>query len=254
MLFRLSFVSVICAFLVSPVVCADDMLQAVPYAIKAPVIDGVANDAVWNSADWRPLDQLMAGSMPTSDDFSGRYKLTWDKGALFILVEITDDKLVDQHANPLFNYWDDDCLEIFIDEDASGGLHQFDYNAFAYHVALDNQAVDIGPEREPNVTNFLTLNDHVKSVWNRSPQAPNKIIWEVALTIYDQHFDETKDTNDPVELGSGKIMGFMLAYCDNDGSDTREHFMGSEQIKPVNGDRNRGYIDASVFGKIRLVK
>ena len=40
--------------------------------------------------------------------------------------------------------------EIFIDEDNSGGNHQFNFNAFAYHIALDNQAVDIGFEDAPN--------------------------------------------------------------------------------------------------------
>ena len=34
---------------------------------------------------------------------------------LYLLVEITDDVLFDQHANPLHLYWDDDCIEIFID-------------------------------------------------------------------------------------------------------------------------------------------
>ena len=53
-------------------------------------------------------------------------------------------------------------------------------------------------------------------------------------------------------LTVGKIMGFMLAYCDNDGSDEREHFIGSHDIEPVNGDKNLGYIDARVFGSIRL--
>jgi len=46
----------------------------------------------------------------------------------------------------------------------------------------------------------------------------------------------------------------MLAYCDNDGSPEREHFMGSHDIEAVNGDKNRGYIDASVFGDLVLVK
>ena len=51
-----------------------------------------------------------------------------------------------------------------------------------------------------------------------------------------------------------QIKGFMLAYCDNDGSKEREHFIGSVEIAPKNGDKNRGYIDASVFGKLWLKK
>ena len=33
----------------------------------------------------------------------------------------------------------------------------------------------------------------------------------------------------------------------------REHFIGDVDVEPVNGDRNRGYIDASVFGTIHLL-
>ncbi|MFT6806448.1 MAG: hypothetical protein ACJAWT_001855, partial [Glaciecola sp.] len=36
------------------------------------------------------------------------------------------------------------------------------------------------------------------------------------------------------------------------GSATREHFMGSHKIKAVDGDTNRGWIDANVFGSIQL--
>jgi hypothetical protein len=44
----------------------------------------------------------------------------------------------------------------------------------------------------------------------------------------------------------------MLAYCDNDGSPVRENFIGS---KPMAGpDKNLGYINADVFGSLRLVE
>jgi hypothetical protein len=46
----------------------------------------------------------------------------------------------------------------------------------------------------------------------------------------------------------------MLAYWDDDSSNIREHFMGSHKIKPVKGDTNRGWIDANIFGNIRLKK
>ena len=45
----------------------------------------------------------------------------------------------------------------------------------------------------------------------------------------------------------------MLSYCDNDGSPSRESFIGSHPIEPVDGDKNRGYIDASVFGELTLI-
>jgi len=216
-------------------------------------IDGEV-DAKWEAAGWRPMPFLMAGSEPDPADFSGRYKLLWDEGQLYILAEIVDDILFDQHADPRHFYWDDDALEIFVDEDLSGGNHQFNHSAFAYHVALDGQAPDIGGPNNPDGSmNVVLLNNHLKSVWKRSADNGNRIIWEVALKLYDKTFDPEKKTK-PVTLFAGKKIGFMLAYCDNDGSEYREHFMGSHDIEPVNGDKNRGYIDASVFGELTLVQ
>lgn len=222
---------------------------------QSPDIDGVANEAIWKNAKWHALDQHILGKIPTADDFSGRFKIVWDKKHVYILAEIIDDVLYDGHANPKEFYWDDDCLEIFIDENASGGNHQNNFNAFAYHVALDNQAVDFGPEKKDGSSPVLLLNDHINSVWKRSEKSPNKVVWEVALSIYNDkfHIAADKTASKPEVLKVGKKMGFMLAYCDNDGSANREHFWGSVAITPVNGDKNLGYIDASVFGTLVLV-
>ena len=231
----------------------------VPKAKVAPVIDGQAKDLAWQHGTWRSLSELIVGSQPSKDDFSGRYKILWDEQKLYILVEITDDVLFDQHANPLHFYWDDDCIEIFIDEDASGGNHQFNFNAFAYHVALDNQAVDIGYKNSDGSPDFLALNDHINNKWQRSSTAPYVMTWELAIDVYDdsftyQAFDNKKEfSGKPVKLFKGKKLGFMLAYCDNDGSKEREHFIGSTPITAVNGDKNLGYITADVFETIELV-
>ena len=226
-------------------------VDVVQHADTPIVVDGQALEHAWDAAEWRPLDKHMLGDLPEPDDFSGRFKLLWDEEHLYLLVEITDDLLIDQYADPLFRYWDDDCLEIFLDEDASGGLHQYDYNAFAYHIALDNQAVDIGGQLDDGSPEFLLLNNHLDSQWRRQPAKPHTVLWEVALKVFDDSYEHGADS-EPVALSADKIMGFMLAYCDNDGSAEREHFLGSHEIEPVNGDKNLGYIDAGVFGQIRL--
>lgn len=222
------------------------------YIAVAPTIDGNLEHNEWQQGTWYHFDQNLIGELPEPADFSAKYTLRWDADYLYILVRVNDDILYDQHPNPLYLYWDDDCLEIFIDEDASGGIHQFDYNAFAYHIGLDNQSVDIGPEREQGKTNFVLLNDHITSAWKRDSDAPHTITWEVALRVFDDSFNETQVKNTPVSLHPDKEMGFMLAYCDNDGSPNRESFIGSHPIKPINGDKNLGYIDASVFDSVVL--
>lgn len=224
-----------------------------PRAAVAPNVDGIPDDAAWVNGKWRDLKYLMVGTLPDPNDFSGRYKAVWTAEYLYLLAEITDDILIDTHANPLDSYWDDDALEVFIDEDRSGGLHQFDYNAFAYHIALDNQAIDIGPyedeaSRLAENVNFLAFPDHVHARWQRSAEAPHKLYWEARIAIFDESMTQ------PLSLRAGKKLGFMLAYCDADSAAGREHFMGDVDIKPVDGDRNLGYINASVFGELTLTE
>ncbi len=215
-------------------------------------VDGIV-DKSWSNREWYPINKLILGERYTKQDFDGRFKLAWDSEYLYLLAEIVDDVLFDQHTNPLHFYWDDDCLEVFLDEDASGGEHQYNYNAFAYHVALDNQVVDIGVKTKDNPEPFILLNEHIESSWQRSKANSNKIVWELAIKVFDDSFLPEKKVA-PVELKAGKTMGFMLAYCDNDGSKHRESFIGSTEIKAVNGDKNLGYKTASVFGKLRLIK
>ena len=203
-------------------------------------IDGLVDDA-WANAVWHPIDQVWLGEGLLPQDFSGQYKIKYDKNYLYILASITDDRLFDQHKDGLHKYWDDDCLEIFIDEDRSKGNHQYNHNAFAYHVGLDRKVVDIGTD-----STYRYYNDHVKTA---RKSAGMRHIWEVAVKIYDdQYVDEGE--NLPVNLEVGKKMGFAIAYCDNDGSAEREHFIGSVAIDGQ--DKNRGWIDAGVFEELRL--
>lgn len=211
--------------------------------LGTPIIDGIGDDEVWTAAAWQPLNQVWLGETPLDPaDFSGRYKVAWDENNLYLLVEVVDDVLRDTHPNGLEKYWDDDCLEVFLDEDASGGDHQYNYNAFAYHLSLSGKVADIGPDKQPHF-----YDDHcvykVETVGGRS-------VWEVAIKVFDGKRYVDGGDNIPKLLRAGKKMGFALAYCDNDHSEAREHFIGNVPI--AGADKNRGWIDASVFGMLEL--
>lgn len=215
-----------------------------PKARQAPLVDGVADETAWQTAPWRALDNRWLGPEISDEDFQGRYKIVWTQSKIYLLVEIVDDVLIDMHRDPLVQYWDDDCLEIFIDEDHSGGDHQFNHNAFAYHLSLDNQAIDIGTDRQPH-----SYSHHVESRWQ---QQGDKVIWEVGIDVYADTYRDGADDNQPQQLAAGKIMGILVAYCDNDGSEIRENFIGSEYAA---GDhKDRGWIDAGLFGTLELVE
>jgi len=213
-----------------------------PQALVAPAIDGRADDAAWAAAGWRAIDQRWLGPEYAGDDFQGRFKVVWTPERIHLLVEIVDDVLYDRHRDPLVRYWDDDCLEIFLDEDFSGGDHQYSHNAFAYHVSLDNQSIDIGTDRAAR-----NYSSHVQSRWT---QQGDKVVWELAIDVHPDSYRDDAPDSPPVRLSTGKVMGLMVAYCDNDGSDLRENFVGSEPVQ--HGRKDRGWIDAGLFGKLVL--
>jgi hypothetical protein len=217
--------------------------NAAPKSAAAVIVDGRGDDPVWADAVWGDMDQLWLGAPPSADDFTGRYKIAWTPERLCLLVEIRDDVVSDQYPDPLSNYWQDDCVEVFIDENASGGNHQYSYNAFAYHVALDGTAVDAGADGRTK-----NLSDHMEVARTEDGDVS---VWEIAIRIYGEDFSDTRTDNTPLTLEAGKVMGFMVAYCDNDGTFDRQSFIGSIFIS--GRDKNVGWINASVFGTLELL-
>ena len=220
----------------------DHQVREVRKAQIAPTLDGDTTDVAWQAATWYPIDQVWLGEPFKDKDFQGRFKFAWTEEALYLLVEVVDDVLYDQYEDPFHLWWDDDCVEIFVDEDNSGGEHQFNHNAFAYHVALDGNVVDLAPNGRGRL-----YNEHVATQRNTVGQAS---IWEHRVLVFKDDYKDGED-NKAVKLASGKRMGFMLAYCDNDASKERESFIGSVPI--AGKDKNQGYKNASVFGTIVLV-
>ena len=74
----------------------------------------------------------------------------------------------------------------------------------------------------------------------------------MAIDIYSDDYQDDADNNTPQLLSAGKVMGLMVAYCDNDGSELRENFIGSE-FAPGK-EKDRGWIDAGLFGQLVLVE
>lgn len=220
----------------------DHQLRSVLKASDIISIDGLANEIAWKDAQWHSMDQVWLGEDVSSEDFNGRYKLTWSEEALYVLVEVTDDVLRDEFENPLERWWDEDCVEIFIDEDNSGGDHQFNHNAFAYHIDTKGNVVDIIAENTPKL-----FNDHVQSKLVVS--GDNTTTWEFKISLFPDSFEYGK-TNTAVSLSKDKKIGFAIAYCDNDTSDHRENFIGSVVVEGP--DKDRGWKDAGIFGTIEL--
>jgi hypothetical protein len=208
-----------------------------------PTIDAVGSDAAWRQAAWQPLNQVWLGKKPTPVDFSGRFKMIASAEGIYVLAEITDDTLLDAIFDPAVRYWDDDCLELFVDPDGSGGDHQYNHQAFAYHLSTRGDAMDLGIEKQP-----IMMTDHVRF---KLQTEGNVTTWEVFIKLYPSTYIHGHPGQEPMTLKPGATLGFGSAYCDNDYSAERETFVGSF---PIPGpDTNRGWKDASLFTKVKLV-
>ncbi|MDF1697549.1 MAG: sugar-binding protein [Saprospiraceae bacterium] len=204
------------------------------------VVDGCSKDAIWSKTRWNDMNHVWLGGPVDSEDYSGRFKLSWDVDQLYILVEVVDDVLNPTLKDGKDNYWKGDYVEVFIDEDKSGGDHKFNHQAFAYHVSTEGHAIDKDTKEQT-----VFFDDHVTVA--RSNEG-NTYLWEMSIRLYDAQFDENSKNNIPVKIHPMKAIGFSIAYGDNDGKGTREHFVGCKKTHGNNNDD--GYINSDVFGKV----
>jgi hypothetical protein len=207
------------------------------------LIDGRANEATWASAEWRTINIPWIGSLPNPADCSGRYKLAWDANYLYLLAEITDDVVIDTHALWSDNYWNDDCLELFLDENRSGGDLGNNYNAFAYHISLSGDVVAGGPGGTQRYNDNIAVARFDNG---------NVHTWELRIKV-------ANESNVPVALTPGKLIGFTLAYNDTDmlSNSTRETMLCSGDVPVPNSksqtDKNVGYLTANYYQELTLV-
>jgi len=182
----------------------------------------------------------------TDGDFSGQYKALWDSNYLYLLVHVIDDSLADYYTDPLSNWWNDDCVEVFIDEDRSKGYHECSYNAFAYHVSIYYDAIDMS-------TTCAGINLKNNMIVKMDTIGPHTYLWEFAIRIYNSSFNPSNPELSRVKLSKDKKMGFALAYCDYDGNANheRENFIGS--IFMPQAHNNDNYKTADYLGEMILI-
>jgi hypothetical protein len=218
-------------------------------AATLPVIDGVGDDDCWKTVEWNGIDQLWIpwgdNNIPL-DDFNGRFKVMWSSTTdlMYFVVETTDDVLVGGYTYPDDGYYNFDIVEVFIDEDASGGGHIFDdgtdnaENAFSYHINIDHPA-------DGETTSTATVEDIAGTGWG-DKQTPNyfshfpdftvkrngnTLTWEFSMEVHNDTYDHANATASLVDLSEGKVMGLSMAYCENDTPGTnRDNFFGSVEV------------------------
>jgi hypothetical protein len=230
----------------------------VPRIVTPPVIDGAGTDLCWDSAAWNPMPYVWIpyGTTVPAADFTGRFKTVWNEqeNLMYFLFEITDDIFVNGYVfSPSNgNYYLYDVVEIFIDENRSGGLHETTNNAFAYHITggnsgIDYDAIDMYGANRVNYRNHFPEFKRVK--------VGNVYTWEFSMMVLKDNYTPTSVlANCLSTLAANKVMGFSAAYCDDDQSSanpTRDHFIASKYQTLQNS--NISYQNATYFGYMKLI-
>ena len=73
----------------------------------------------------------------------------------------------------------------------------------------------------------------------------------MAIKVYNSKFAVSNPEASRVKLTPKKLMGFSIAYCDNDETKARENFIGSMDMTAATANDN--YITADYFGSMLLV-
>jgi hypothetical protein len=242
----------------------QDSVVKVPNVASLPTIDGHSDDACWVGTSWQEIDQVWIpwGGFVGASDYTGQYKVAWSdaENVLYFVVEVTDDAFIDGYVSG-GGYYNYDIVEVFIDEDKSGGWHRIDQgsenaeNAFSYHISLDAPA-------DGDTTNIFDVYD-LAGVWqvvNYDDHFPelamrkngDEYTWEFSLAVYADSLDTLNPEDSRVDLSSGKIIGLSLAYCDNDAPDgERDNFFGSVEV--AHADSNHHWENSDDYGILELI-
>ncbi len=175
---------------------------SIPQAPRAPVIDGNA-DEVWAGVPSHEIGNVAYSAPAGPQDVAAEYKAMYDRQALYILVDVTDDQL----TNDSVEFWLDDGVEVFIDADNSKS-DVYGENDYQFHFDWDSTSPTMG-ESKQNKT------DGVRFAFARTDKgyrAEIKLPWSTlgaeptvgARFGFDIHVNDDDDGGDR----DTKLMGF----------------------------------------------
>ena len=181
-------------------------------AARPPVVDGEAGDT-WSAAVERRLERSK-GPLPQSGDVQGSFRTMWDEAALYVLVEVLDDRKVRNQAFP----WDGDSVEVYVDGDGSRGPAYDERNDHQYVLGWNDPEVHEprGPGGGRGVRFAQAEGEHGYRI-------------EVALPW----------SAIGAKPGAGGTVGLDVHVNDNDGTGREDKLMWSDAADLAHGDPRR---------------
>jgi len=195
--------------------------------INVPTIDGILNDAAWTFAN--APESLLVGGKPYDwnipwtnfTDNLIQWRAVWSAATnmLYVAIEVQDD-IAGACDDDVLNLQNDDCIQLFVDGDSSGG------NSFNNYI--DSQIWSIRRDNLIHLSYFPQSAQYPDSIIATVLQSGNGGNWvlEVATPVYAQYATEQKILN------IGDVIGWEIWYNDSDnqvlvnGKYVQEHQVG----------------------------
>jgi hypothetical protein len=233
---------------------------SIPQAPRAPVIDGNPENA-WAGVPSHTIEHVTYAPASSDADLSARFKAMYDKEALYILVDVTDDQLRSDSAE----FWLDDGVEVFIDADNSKS-DVYGENDYQYHFDWDSSSPAVGEAHHNKTAGvqyaFARTDDgyrlEAKFPWSMLGAVPNAGT-RIGLDIHVNDDDDGGDRDtkrmwcaerdvawqNPQAFGTGELAGLIgwwkldetggTTAADSSGNGHHATVCGNPQWQPTAG-------------------
>ena len=174
---------------------------AVPRVSPPPVLDAEMED-LWLTASVQAIDIAINGEVDSPADCSGSFRALCDSEYLYVLVDVSDETLV-QDSDPTQG-WHDDRIEIFVDGDNSKSTSADSVNDYQYCFRWNHGQVEVPVE------------------WYHSPQSLQGVEYAVVTTDAGYRFEVAIPWLSMIDEtpSAGFIFGMdVIINDDDDGGD-----------------------------------
>jgi hypothetical protein len=219
-----------------------------------PVIDGNEDD-LWSAAPQYKIANVIYSPPSSPNDIAADFRAMWDANNLYVLVDVTDDALVNDTSpdqpvtlptgSTTIPWWFDDCVEVYIDADNSKS-NQYGSDDAQYHFDWDRTSPTMGRHNEhgrmENIEFAMTTTEkgyrtEIKFPWatlGKKPAAGSSIGLDVHVNDDDDSGErDTKITwfdkqdtawNNPQNFGNAELAGLVgwWKFDETEGGDAKD--------------------------------